>query len=236
MRKNCSFFIAGSGIMLLLASGCKKESCAPGPPLNTNPVKFDQLAVGQVSHYIGLLGENYFENGAGTFTYTDDTLVIEVVSRDAHGYKIAESLRYVGDIDPWMGFERDSVYTYYLNVRNDSLIVSPIGTDYLKSRIMGYPFQSAGLSLLPVSGPKVNLTGWKTDLSYCECFREGYVENYTLFGTTYDRLNVVIDNSPMALDGNGATYVYAPDHGIVRFSTYGWWTQSGYGWDLLGGE
>ena len=62
---------------------------------------------------------------------------------------------------------------------------------------------------------------------------EGYTENYTLFGKTYGFLNVIVENSAMALDGNGETYVFSKPCGIVRSSTYSWWTQEGYGWDLL---
>jgi hypothetical protein len=79
----------------------------------------------------------------------------------------------------------------------------------------------------------VDILGWKTSLNYCECRQQGYAEDYTLFGKTYDRLNVIVENSAMAWDGNGMTYAFSKGTGIVRFSTYGWWTQSGYGWDLL---
>ena len=84
-----------------------------------------------------------------------------------------------------------------------------------------------------ISTPKFDMPGWKTNLGYCECRRTGYLEDYNLFGRAYQRLNVLVDNSPMATDGNGETYVYSKFYGIVRYSTYSWWTQDGYGWDLL---
>ena len=232
MRTN--YLIAGLFAVVALLASCKKD---PTEPVQTgNNIQFDNLAVGQQSKYLGLLGEKYFESTWDDFVYTDDTLVLEVVSHDNLGFKVAESLHYVGDVEPWMAQEKDSVYYYYLNVVNDSLKVQPIGTNFVQSRIWTYMVENNGLPLLPIQTQKVQIQGWKTDLSYCECYREGYTENYTLFGELYDRLNVVVDNTPMALDGAGSTYAFSGKHGAVRFSTYGWWTQSGYGWDLLPGE
>ena len=99
--------------------------------------------------------------------------------------------------------------------------------------VFGYQISKQGLPLVNIVTPKVEILGWKTSLNYCECRQTGYTENYTLFGKTYPRLNVLVENSSMAVDGNGETYVYSKSNGIVRFSTYSWWTQSGVGWDLL---
>jgi hypothetical protein len=54
-----------------------------------------------------------------------------------------------------------------------------------------------------------------------------------LFGVNYPFLNVLVENSPMATDRNGETYVYNKTAGLVRFSTYSYWTDGGPGWDLL---
>ena len=54
--------------------------------------------------------------------------------------------------------------------------------------------------------------------------------------STYENLNISIQNAIMAVDGPGTTYIYSNLNGMVRTSHYSWWTQSGFGWDLLGSD
>ncbi|MBL7774579.1 MAG: hypothetical protein JNK89_01170 [Saprospiraceae bacterium] len=224
-----------AAVASLLFTACCKDQ--PEPPAQSgDPIRFDKLAVGQTSAYLGLLGENYYQNGSDDFSYTDDTLVLTVIAEDGKGFKIAETLRYTGDVDPWMAAEKDSAYFYYLKVENDSLKILPDGTSSVQSRLFDYTVSRAGLPLKNIASPEVTLTGWKTSFPYCECFRTAYAVDYTLFGLKYDRLNVVVDNTFMQVDGPGSTYVFARKYGLVRYSTYSWWTQSGYGWDLLPAE
>ena len=63
--------------------------------------------------------------------------------------------------------------------------------------------------------------------------RSGFVENFTLFGETYERLNVIVDDTAMQVDGPGQTFVYAEESGIVRSAGSSAWTGVGWGWDLL---
>jgi len=218
---------------IALFSFCKKDNSCSEPQPVSNQIRFDALAVGQVSHYISLSGEEYYSNEFDNFQYLDDTLRLEIVGKDANGYKVKESLHYVGDTHESLGWDKDSVFYYHLRISADTLRVLPIGASYLRSRIFTHELSQQGLPLKKITSPKVEILGWKTSLNYCECRQQGYAENYTLFGKTYDRLNVIVENSAMAWDGNGMTYAFSKGTGIVRFSTYGWWTQSGYGWDLL---
>ncbi len=229
-----SFFSLMLAVVFL--ANCKKDCPELPNSAAGNGIRFDSMAVGQRAKYIGLLGENYFTPSTDDYTYTDDTLLLEIVAEDANGFKVAESLRYVGAVDDWMGFEKDSTYFYYLKVENDSLRMHPIGSPFLRSRIFAYVVGQMGLPLKKITTPQVSITGWKTSLPYCECRQQGYTVDYELFGLTYDYLNVIVENSSMAFDGNGETYVFSSHHGIVRSSTYSWWTQSGYGWDLLPNE
>ena len=242
MKHIRSFLLFAIPVALFVFS-CRKEN-PPGPTGPTGPpaaglIRFDSMAVGQISKYIGLTGEDYYTSNNDNYQYVDDTLVLEIVAQDANGFLVAESLHYVGDIYPWIGEHPDSVYHYYLEVKDDTLkakkVPSPSQWPYPDSRIFSFrtAMNDGGLPLAQITSPKVDILGWKTSLGYCECRREAYTEDYTLFGVDYPPLNVIVENSAMAFDGNGETYVYSKETGVVRFSTYGWWTQSGYGWDLL---
>lgn len=213
---------------LLLLNACRdiKEEPAPTGP---DPVVFDALAVGKVFKYLGFEGKNYNYGDGSEFTYSNDTLVLKVVSKDAAWFKIEESLHYVDSVG-WYGQEKDATYYYFLYMKDEKLHIEIPASQ--RSRI----FRSNNAWTLPLSaieGPTVAIKGWKTDLPYCECYKEGFTENYTLFGQLYPRLNVVMDDTFMQVDGPGRTYLYSPHEGIVKFSEYSWWTQSGYGWDLI---
>lgn len=217
----------------LFLSSCKKD-CTPLPlPYSGNPIRFDALEVGQTSRYIGLTGEKYHANNNEQFSYTDDTLEVAIIAHDANGYLVAESMYYSGDVSSWLQHNKDSIFHYYLEITDDTLHFKPVGSNFLMSRIFEYQIGKQGLPMGKFSNNKLAIEGWKTSLPYCECRQTGYVENYSLFGFEYPYLNVLVENSAMSFDGNGETYVYAASTGIVRFSTYSWWTSDGIGWDLL---
>ncbi len=229
-------FFATAILSTLLFSACRHDPRVypePDPVPNLNPIKFENLTVGQKSHYLGLWGEDYHTNNTNNFGYTDDTLQLRIVGLDAKGFKVEETFIYTGNVLSWLTFDKDSVYHYYLKILDDTLRINPSHGTYVNSRIFGYHTAKNGLPLADIASPKIEISGWKTNLPYCECLRVGYTENYTLFGQTYPRLNVVVENSPMSFDGNGETYVFSKANGIVRFSTYSWWTQGGIGWDLI---
>lgn len=212
---------------------CKKENPPSEPSATSHRIRFDTLAVGQVSRYIGLAGEMYFSD-LDSFEYSDDTLRLEIIEKDdTKGFKVAETLQYSGDVNSWLDLEKDETFYYYLKVEGDTLRITPDNNIYVNSRIFTYEMAGQGVPLKKYDALQVNLTGWKTDLEYCECRREAYTTDYILFDQTYNYLNVLLENSPMTFDANGMTYVYSKSAGIVRFSTYSWWTQAGIGWDYL---
>lgn len=217
---------------------CRKEN----PPVVTPPdedpiesglpIRFDSMAVGQISKYLVLTGENYSSPQTDNFEYTDDTVQMKIVAKDNLGFKVEEKLIYTGDVHVWLKDFKDSVLVYYINVRNDSLIATAEPGKQLISRLLRYYTGDGKLPLENVADPLAEIKGWKTSLPYCECDKAAYALNYTLFGQNYDRLNIRIYNSDMATDGPGRTYIFNKKE-LVRFSYYSWWTQSGYGLDLI---
>ena len=209
-------------------------ACCPEPEdISSNPVHFDNLAVGQKSRYLLLSGDDYYLQDSFNFDYLDDTLTLEIVDLNNEGFKVKETMQYTGDTHAYLQGEKDSVYYYYFNVVNDTLRITKSGSLWVNSRIFGYNSAQNGLPLIDYTDHPVEIKGWKTSFPYCECFNSGYTEHYEQFGIHYDRLNVWLQNSPMSFDGSGSTFLYSNTHGIVRMSTYSWWSQSGFGWDLL---
>lgn len=202
-------------------------------PPPANQIRFDSLAVGQRSRYLGFEGYGYYGGNGSEFSYSDDTLILEIVGQDANGFRVAETLHYVDTVSNWYDQQRDSTYFYYLTIQEDTLHLVPSATNYVRSRLFVYYQHNDGLYLVPLVGTEVSIKGWKSGFPYCECWRHGFTKNYLLFDKTYAYLNVLMQDSPMQVDGNGHTYVYSAQHGIVKLSQYSWWTSTGYGWDLL---
>ncbi len=229
--------IACISFCLVICSCCKQAPTdgptSPPTAYKGKPIRFDSLAVGQTTLYIALEGEKYNSGENYLFSYTDDTLELAIVAQDTNGFLVAESLRYAGDVSQWLAYYKDSVLYYYLQVVDDTLRFKKPGATFLYSQIFHYQLVKQGLPLAKFNNQILSIEGWKTSLPYCECRRTGYVENYSLLGAEFPYLNVLVENSAMALDGNGETYAYAPRYGLVRSSTYSWWTSNGYGWDLL---
>lgn len=217
---------------LVICNACHKDCGETPVPTGTGNINFYQLEVGQKSRYLGLNGEAY-NSTSDTFHYSDDTLQLEITAHDAHGYLVKETLKYTGDVQSWLNPDKDVEYQYYLNVADDTLHITPQSGNFVFSRIFAYIINIQGIPLQKINAPELAVGGWKTNLPYCECRQTGFVADYPLFGVNYPHLDIIVENSDMALDGNGATYMLSPDGGIVRFSTYSWWTQNGIGWDLL---
>ena len=200
-------------------------------PTASGHINFSDLKVGQKSIYLNLTGENYFDNEDIDFEYQTDTLIVEITGKQGGQFIIKEYLTPGSSVlnggENIYISQPDVVGKYFIRIENDSLFTEVVTENY-------YPklFRN-GLSLKQVEENELEIKGWKTSLSYCECDRIGYTKNYEQFGVTYDRLDVHIYNSPMAYDGPGTTIAVHKNKGIVRSAFYSWWTQSGTGWDLL---
>lgn len=204
---------------------------------NDNPIMYCGLAVGQKSAYVMLEGRQYFNNTVNDdFNYLNDTLIVEIIGEDDNGFLVEEYFTENSEPLPMNYYSyQDSTYQYYLKIENDSLHFYHPESEYI---IFSHLFwhMDGKIDLSEFDNQEVEILGWKTSLSYCECDQKGFVTDYEQFGTTYDLLNVFIHNSDMQFDGPGTTYIYSNLHGMVRTSHYGWWTQSGFGWDLLANE
>jgi len=221
------FFICAIGV-----SCTKNDDENYREPTPTKSGNFLQdLHVGDKLYYSMLVGENYFEQGEDQFNYTGDTLELEVLELSALGAVISQritagsQMRSNPDFYYW---QRDSVYTNTWNIVDDSLFVESDAL-YSATHLLG----TTRLKFSDYSEQNVQLTGWRTTYGYSESNAQLFTTNYTLFDQYYDSLSVYIHNQPMSYDANGTTTVFSKAHGIVRSSEYGWWTQSGYGWDRI---
>jgi hypothetical protein len=231
---------------LLLFFGCDNEDdVMMNEP--ADPAVFD-FEVGQKILYSLFEGERYNDNAENElFAYTNDTLEVEVINKEGNVYtfreRILPSSAMHQSADDYYWLNKDSVYTNEWVFENDTLkILRGENVGFFSHLLLDHGFllvPSGSIErgfLLPLQDfieQQVFIEGWKTSEDYCECDMDLYTEKYSLFGVSYDRLNVAIRNTPMQSDGHGSTYIYNTKEGIVRSVSYSWWTGTGFGWDRI---
>ncbi len=199
-------------------------------------IRFDALAVGQVSRYEVFVGQEYFQAERSPFEYAGGVLVAEVVDEDDDGFVVVEFFESRPMLPERLEnhIELDATYEYTLRVEEGSLRV--IGKDgELESRL----YSNLVLPDLPIdafSEHETEVFGWKTRLPGCACYREAFIRNAEIRGQTYARLNVVVDDQLMRVAGPGATYLYGPEDGLVRTVEYSPWNGEGLGYDRMTAE
>lgn len=214
----------------LLITSCQKDDLSP----DNNFVNFKSPQVGQQSRFVLFKGEDYKSNTNFDFTYTNDTLVIEVLEKKSDGYYVREFLSPgSASLNGQNNVAFADLEIYYFLEKNGNLIRIKYPNFRQNSRLFLFPSEFGGtINLEETVDPQVEVKGWKTNLPYST----GYVEAATsldLFGKSYKNLNFMMDNRPMKQRGSGITHIYNKDYGMVRVSEYSSLTGKGYGWDLL---
>ncbi|KAA3636808.1 MAG: hypothetical protein DWQ02_07625 [Bacteroidetes bacterium] len=233
------------GIIVLVFSACFKNLdppideeffipfVDPNDYLNENPISFLNPELGQTSNFVLYQGMQYKNDEVlDDFEYKAGVVSMSIVGEDDNGFIIEEIMqpRSVDTLD----YLIEKPYYYYMKVDNDQMTVS---FQFLSSGNNGnnilFGDTSITLSLEPFSNQETEIVGWKTTIPYLETDETAYVNDFTLFSTTFDFLNIQIMNAEMADNQHGRTVVYSPEHGIVRTSFYLAENGSGWGWDLI---
>jgi len=199
------------------------------------PTSLDELDIGDEFNYILFLAESYIDPDNTNVEYPGDTLNVEVCGfRDGKfvvSERITEGSAMLANDEFYYHLGKDSVYTNLWHIRNDSLIIEQKDNNTFQSHLFfGHP---VSLNLLDFDITEVEMNGWKTSFNVSEYNKETYVIDGEIGGFTYPYLNVLTNNEAMASDGDGFTFIYNRDHGIVSSSTYSSWTSEGIGWELL---
>ncbi len=221
-------------LFLLYIGGCS----SPNSPVQegVKTISFSQLAVGQQSTYIKFIGYGYFSPDSNRYEYMNDTITVKITGKTSNAFVIkeyyspfSETLIKIRHKEIFL----DSTAQYLATVRNDSIIFYKETDNYFYSILFDFIVGELKFDLKDFKAEKADKNGWKTTLSYCECYKEAYTQNFELFGKIYDRLNIIMNDTQMQVDGPGKTYIYSARDGMVRTYIVNWWNQTGIGWDLL---
>jgi len=189
--------------------------------------------VGDVFKYQYFDGTNYFGQNA-SIEYYLDTLHIEILTRsESSGTLELQVEEYLSkgsagrsDSTHLNWFSPSYIANYTLLFRGDSLIVKDVYNPP-SSKISWQDF-----SLDKDEQNLIEFNSWSTTAN-SNLEAKGHVRNYSVLGKIYEHANVYINNTPTAVDGPGVTFIYNEKNGLIRFSTFSPWTNTGYGWDLI---
>ncbi|HQV30852.1 MAG TPA: hypothetical protein PKV71_03205 [Calditrichia bacterium] len=224
---------------------CSKDSTGPGPekPESASRNVFSAPAKGHTSKFVYFLGYQYFSTDTTQSEYLPDTLIVSVLDSTAGGFLIRETysaksrallnIRQNGS-DPFH-WVQDTLVEYTLTLSGDFLTITPGNNRDLSSLLFGWiaAGSSIRLPMAELADERTTLRDWRVSFPYCECYRQGYLEDASILNSHFDRLNVIMDDQAMAFDGPGYTRIFSREAGLVRTYTVSWWTQSAQGWDWL---
>lgn len=230
MKTLCALALA-----VLLLGACKGDDEAmPTIPLPKD-MRLADLQVGQQNRYVLLKGENYFDAAQATFTYLDDTLVLEVISEDETGFLVSERLT-EGSASLNGAFNvafAESTFFFYLILDEENNKIRIQSTNERNRSRLFFTPDGDGLPLFQFEEPVVEIVGWRTDLPNAQSMIEARVNDYRINERSYPVANVLYDNRDMRVAGVGHTHVYDVNGGLIRSSRYSAQTGEGFGWDIL---
>lgn len=225
-------FITCCAALSIIACRDQEPSFALEPDFQNN-VRFDQPAVGQVSHYLR------FEAGSCPgptveFKYLSDTLVLEVTKVEGNTVTLTERLTPGSACikttdpydDPWGGGTAD--ITLQLLLENGTAQLLSTSEPFSQTRLFIFP--NLVMPLAPITAPAMTIKDW---YPMSDNSTAGFLTDYLQLNVQYSRLNTVIDYEPMSWDGAGGLYLYTAELGMVRSGHRSSWCQNGEGWDLM---
>ena len=206
--------------------------------INANIFAQDQISlinpqVGQQNCYLHFHGTDYCStDGFENITYYNDTLILTIDSVLTTGdFIVSEALSGGSDGTIWSLTTADDNVLHTFHFENDSLsILSDPTTTSLWSWLGSYSLDPIDLN--DYSENQTFIKGWKTGNS-CTPNSSGFAIDQNILGKSYNHLNIQIDDSAFDFDGEGYTYIYSLEHGIIAYSSVSPWTMYGVGWHLI---
>ena len=220
---------------VLVLGACKNDDEAiPTIPLPED-FRLADLQVGQQNRYVLLKGENYLDTENATFSYLNDTLVLEVISEDQTGFLVSERLTegsasLNGEFN--VAFAESTFFFYLITDEENNKVRIQSTNERNRSRLFFTP-DGDGLPLTQFEEPVVEIASWKTDLPNVQSMIEARVNDLRINERSYPTANVLLDNRDMRVSGVGHTHIYDINGGLIRSSRYNAQTGEGFGWDIL---
>ena len=178
-------------LCLIFLVSCNKEEELLNPNLDETMINFQNLEVGQTNYYLRYVGEKYYDEDTNNqFSYTNDTLKVEIVEEVSPGkYLVEESYTPGSEILEGENVEYyRMVLSYYLSIESDNVMIQKTSDDsYGTHFIYTFSLNDWGtendgfeLPLNLFTDKETSIVGWKTTTTYSELFGEYFAQNVTI--------------------------------------------------------
>jgi hypothetical protein len=215
-----------------LLVACKDKNTAAFDCGSNQFISLKNPQIGQKNRYLMLEGSGYSAGNGSDFDYLPDTMVVEITGQDSIGFIVKEYFT-AGSADlpsfpQYIIRENEAIYSH-VRVEQNEFVIIPGSNQFSRFWFSN----NQNLTLNEATENPITLDGWVAKSNPSSPKQLGFATDVTLLGTTYPRLNIVINNSAMLFDGPGFNYIYDPSCTLIRSTTYSSWTDKGFAYDLL---
>jgi hypothetical protein len=204
------------GFCLFITIACEKPLDEPQisdgyRPVVNNLIQLDNLQVGQKSTYIRAASCQHFIVSDTTFKILKDTLMLEIISSNADGFLVKETVNQISPIcgSGIVGFSTPFFFT--LKKAGDSLIArTQFGSDSRLSQI----YSNRTIPLLPTTTNPKTVNKWLLPDLSSDTY-SGYIESVTRENVNLGKANIWWDGSTTILDGPYRGLIYNNRAGII---------------------
>jgi heat shock protein HslJ len=208
-------------LLMGMISGCGDSEVGPNDKTNgLNLINYENPKVGQKSVYVKFMGFRVMEKDKKPIHYGGDTITLEIVEKlDDNSFIVSETTKSVG-IKP-------ADLSFILTVKGDTITFGKNGG--IGSQLFNLEYTE-----LVINQPQeLNSDGWIIGSFDNTNIENGYLSNYSVGDSTFNRLSASTNYGPMSRDDLGTSAAYDSELGIIRAYSVNPWLSSVTGYDLL---
>jgi hypothetical protein len=217
-------------LCFILLTACEKPSEIPlaENPVSANRIQLDNLQVGQKSVYTRAASCQHHVKSDTTFKSLKDTLVLEIISSDANGFLVKETVNQLSPICGYKETSSPSPFFFTLKKTGDSLTSqTQFGTDSRVSQI----YSNRTIPLRPMTSNLKKLDKWLLPELTADTYwgsTDPIIRDNFNFGTA----NIWWNGTSIVVDGPYRGLIYNNQNGIIALIALGSQLPQGIIWYL----
>ena len=219
-------------LILLFLYSCEEVDCCAQTSITAMPSSnvFREPSIGKISKYVGISGNSYFDLENQEFTYTGDTLEIQIKESLPNGFLVEERLSPFSETQQRIQSGEilsEFMFEFSLFLRESGLEFLSNNERNFGSRLFSRYVQSGFVLSSLNDGRKACMSkGIKLD----PCTRNGKLENWEYQGVNQEEVFFFYDDSFSNLQRLAYGWIYHPNGGIYLTFSVDPQTQIWTGW------
>lgn len=208
-------------LLIGMLSGCGDSEVGPDDESNgLNLIDYNNPKVGQKSVYVKFMGFRAMDENRKPIHYGSDTITLEIVEKiDDNSFLVSETTKSVG--------VKPADLSFILTIKGDTITFG--GDGGIGSKL----FDLKNTEIVINQPQELTSDDWIIGSFDNTNIENGYLSNYTVGDSTFNRLSASTNYGPMSRDGLGTSAAYDSELGIVRAYSVNPWLSSVTGYDLI---